>query len=172
MYESLKRASPIRSLCLAGAAGALVFLMTLFSKVPIPLGYAHLGDAVIFLIALYLPRRAACGAAAVGSALADLVGGFPVWVIPTFFIKCGMAYIVSRLANGKRRSCGLPVIVGFILSSLWLVVGYTAAGALLYGSLSVGLSSVPGLLMEGTVNTAAALVVASILPGRGKRNGC
>ncbi len=163
MHESFTPSSPARALCLAGAAGALVFLMTSFSKVPIPLGYAHLGDAVIFLSALYLPRRAACGAAAVGSALADLVGGFPIWVIPTLFIKCGMAYIVGRMAKGERRPLTLPVAGSFILSSLWLTVGYTAAGALLYGSLFVGLSSAPGLLMEGAVNTIAALIAAGVL---------
>ena len=33
---------------------ALVFIATYLPHIPIPLGYAHLGDAVIFLLALLL----------------------------------------------------------------------------------------------------------------------
>lgn len=152
--HTLHTESAVRRLCSAAAAAALVFLFTLFTQVPIPLGYAHLGDAVIFLAALLLPRREAGLAAAVGSALADLASGFPVWMLPTFLIKYGMAEIVSRAA-GRERS--LPrVLLGFVLASLWLTAGYTLFGAALYGSLAAGLASAPGLLLEGAVNTAAA----------------
>ena len=41
-----------RRLTVGAAAAALIFVVTLFVKVPIPLGYANLGDGVIFL-----PRR-------------------------------------------------------------------------------------------------------------------
>lgn len=158
MYH-LKSHDSIRLLTASAVCAALVFLATSFTKVPIPLGYAHLGDGVIFLISLWLPRRYACAAAAVGSAMADFLGGFPLWVVPTFLIKFGMAYIVSAVASKGWTFPSLRVILAFVLSSLWLTVGYVAAGALLYGSVSVGLTSAPGLLMEGAVNTVAALAV-------------
>lgn len=159
--HTLHTESAVRRLCFAAAAAALVFLFTLFTQVPIPLGYAHLGDAVIFLTALLLPRREAGLAAAVGSALADLASGFPIWMIPTFLIKYGMAEIAG-CAAGKTRSA-LRVLIGFTLSSLWLAVGYTLFGAVLYGSLAAGLASAPGLLLEGAVNTAAAFAAWLLL---------
>lgn len=48
---------PAARLCAAAVSAALVFTATAFFQVPIPLGYAHLGDAVIFMTALLLPRR-------------------------------------------------------------------------------------------------------------------
>lgn len=163
MKYDLTRKNPIHTLTAAAVCAALVFLATSFTKVPIPLGYAHLGDAVIFLTALYLPRRYACAAAAIGSALADLLGGFPIWILPTLLIKFGMAYIVSYIAGFHWRIFSARIVIAFLLSSLWLTVGYVAAGAILYASLSLGLASAPGLLMEGAVNTAAALLVGAVL---------
>ena len=90
-----------RRLTVGAAAAALIFVVTLFVKVPIPLGYANLGDGVIFLAAVFLPRKEAALAAAVGSALADLMGGFPVWIIPTLIIKYGMVEIVARTARDR-----------------------------------------------------------------------
>ena len=48
-----------RELCVTAVMTALVFLATFVPRIPIPLGYAHLGDAVIFLLALLLIRRSA-----------------------------------------------------------------------------------------------------------------
>lgn len=100
-------------LCLAAAAAALVFVATAFLKVPIPLGYAHLGDAVIFLAALLLPRREAALAAALGSALADFLGGFPLWMGPTLLIKCVMVYIVCAAAGTDRRLLSRRAVLGW-----------------------------------------------------------
>ena len=46
-----------KSICLSAVLAAVVFIMTFVPRIPIPLGYAHLGDAVIFLSFLYFNRR-------------------------------------------------------------------------------------------------------------------
>lgn len=86
---------------------ALVFIATYLPHIPIPLGYAHLGDAVIFLLALLAPRRAALFAACIGSALADLLGGFALWIVPTLVIKLVMAEIVYRAARSGSKIGGV-----------------------------------------------------------------
>ena len=48
-------------------------------------------------------------------------------------------------------------------SPAWMAAAYTAFGALLYASVAAGLASAPGLLMEGIVNTAVALLVLPAL---------
>ena len=90
MYSSFST----REIVFTGLMTALVFIATFVPHIPIPLGYAHLGDAVIFLLALLVPRRPAIIAACLGSALADLLGGFALWAVPTIVIKYGMAEIV------------------------------------------------------------------------------
>ena len=143
---------------------ALVFVATYLPHIPIPLGYAHLGDAVIFLLALLAPRRAALFAACIGSALADLLGGFALWIVPTLVIKLVMAEIVCRTAQARSRMA--RIALAFALASLWMAAAYTLAGAVLYDSFTAALASFPGLLAEGAVNSIAALAALPLLRER------
>lgn len=150
-----------QELCMSAVMTALVFLATFVPHIPIPLGYAHLGDAVIFLLALLLRRRDALFAACVGSALSDVLGGFALWALPTLVIKFLMVEVVCRVAGSAPGTA--RTAAAFLASSLWMAAAYTAFGALLYASVAAGLASAPGLLMEGVVNTAVALLVLPAL---------
>ena len=146
---------------------ALVFVATYLPHIPIPLGYAHLGDAVIFLLALLTPRRSALFSACVGSALADLLGGFAIWIVPTLVIKFVMAEIVYRIGRrGDTIAPRVSVIAALLLSSIWMATAYTLAGAVLYASMSAALASTPGLIMEGLVNGNIAYFLLPLLRGR------
>lgn len=150
-----------KELCLAAVMTAVVFLATFIPRIPIPLGYAHLGDAAIFLMVLLLPKRPALLAACLGSALSDLLGGFPLWILPTLLIKFIMGYIVLRLSSRASRFSRL--LAACLLASVWMAFGYTVFGALLYDSVSAALASAPGLMIEGIVNTAVALMLLPLL---------
>lgn len=138
---------------------ALVFVATFVPKVPIPLGYAHLGDAAIFLAVFVCGRKIGILSGVVGSALADLLGGFPIWIIPTIFIKAGMAEIFSRLREKN-------IFLGLIVASLFMTLGYTFAGAFLYESLAAGFSMTAGLLLKSAVNIFVAVTVISAVNNR------
>ena len=155
-----------KEICVAGLMAALVFIATLVPQIPIPLGYAHLGDGAIFLAVFLAGRRAGIFAGAFGSALADLAGGFPVWILPTLIIKALMAEIFYRAAldgNDAPRFSSARVLGGMALACLFMTAGYTLAGAFLYDSLALGLSSAPGLLVKSAVNIAAAYLVGGVL---------
>ena len=157
----------VQELVFTALMTALVFVATYLPHIPIPLGYAHLGDAVIFLLALLTPRRSALFAACIGSALADLLGGFALWIVPTLIIKFVMAEIVCRI--GRRGAVLVPrisIIAALFLSSLWMAAAYTLAGAVLYASLPAALASSPGLLMEGLVNSVVAFLLLPVLRER------
>ena len=66
---------------------ALIYLATFFIKIPSINGYTHLGDCMIFLSVLILGTKRGALAGGIGAALADYLGGYIIWVIPTFFIK-------------------------------------------------------------------------------------
>lgn len=157
-----RRLFTTRELCLTAVMTALVFLATFVPRIPIPLGYAHLGDAVIFLLALTIGRREALVAACLGSALSDVLGGFLLWAVPTLIIKFVMADIVWRIA-GRGEAGRVRTVLAFLASSVWMAFAYTVFGAALYASVAAGLASTPGLLMEGLVNTVAALIVLPAL---------
>ena len=146
---------------------ALVFVATYLPHIPIPLGYAHLGDAVIFLLAFLAPRRTTLFAACIGSALADLLGGFALWIVPTLVIKFVMAEIVCRIGRrGNEIAPRSGIIVALFLASLWMAAAYTLAGAVLYASLPAALASAPGLLMEGAVNSIITFLLLPVLRER------
>ena len=153
-----------RELCLTAVMTALVFLATFVPRIPIPLGYAHLGDAAIFVMVLFCGRRETLIAACFGSALSDLIGGFPLWILPTLIIKFFMADIAWRVIRpDKTKASPARLVVGFLLASAWMAAAYTLFGALLYDSLAAGLASAPGLIAEGVLNSAIAIVAAGIL---------
>ena len=151
-------------LCITAVMIAVVFLATFVPRIPIPLGYAHLGDAAIFLMVLFLGRRETLIAACFGSALSDLLGGFPLWILPTLLTKFIMADIVWRIVRtGKKIPDRKRLLTAFLLASAWMVIGYTIFGAVLYASLGAGLASAPGLIMEGLLNSLAALLLLPAL---------
>ena len=146
-----------REITLTAVMTAAVFLATFLPKIPIPLGYAHLGDAAIFLFLCLSSRREAMLSACLGSALADFLGGFPLWIGPTLFIKWAMAYtFVSFCGRIDASLWKSPrTLSALTLACLVMAAGYTIFGALLYDSLAAGLASAPGLLAEGVVNILA-----------------
>ena len=155
-----------KELCFTAILTAVIFVMTFVPKIPIPLGYAHLGDAAIFLAVVIAGGRQGAIAAAIGSALADFIGGFPLWIIPTLIIKYVMVEAVFYTVRPDKREWKLTsprVFFGFFLSAAWMVLSYTVSGSLLYGSWAVGIPMVPGLIGEGVVNMIAAYALAACL---------
>ena len=151
-----------RELTLAAAMTAVVFLLTFVPKIPIPLGYAHLGDAGIFLIICLVGKREGVLAGCLGSMLADFLGGFALWMGPTLLIKWAMAMTFIKVSRegelGSLRS--LRTYAALIAACLVMAVAYALFGALLYDSLAAGLASLPGLLLEGAVNILAFCAAA------------
>ncbi len=162
----MKYTSNTFSLCCGALLTALICILTMVIQIPIPLGYAHLGDAAILLGATYFGRREAVWASGLGSCLADLLTGFTQWVIPTFFIKVIIALIACRLLFDKNGSFRLFHWRSFLaagVSMAWMAAGYTVMGSVLYGSLAAGLASSPGLIIEGIVNIAVYFAAAAVL---------
>ena len=129
----------VRKMALGAMLAALIFVATSFFKLPVSLtqGYIHLGDGFILLGAFLLGGNAAVVAAALGSALADLLGGYTVYILPTFLIK-GAVGAVAVWTLAKERPVWLRVaglvaaeavmVLGYFLAE-WLVLGYGWAAA-------------------------------------------
>ena len=140
-------------LSLGAMLAALILVATSFFKLPVSLtqGYIHLGDGFILLGAALLGNTAII-AAALGSALADLLGGYTVYILPTFLIKGAVAVVAVRAFHKERplwlHICGMLVaetvmVLGYFLTE-WLVLGYGLAAALgaLLPNIVQGLSGV------------------------------
>ena len=156
--RSSRKINPSVRLALCGMMAALIFIATYFVKLPMPMthGYVHLGDGFILLAASLL-GWAAVPAAAIGSMLADLMGGYTVYILPTFLIKgavASVAVLALRAHHEWLRVLGLIVsealmVAGYFLVE-WLILGYglAAASAGVLGNTMQGLSGVViGLLL-------------------------
>jgi len=156
--EKQTKGNPTMRLALCGMMAALIFVATYFIKIPMAMtnGYVHLGDGFILLAASLL-GWAAVPAAAVGSMLADLMGGYAVYLLPTFLIKAAVAAVAVLALKAKHEwllvlgliAAEAVMVAGYFVTE-WLFLGYglAAAGAGVLGNTLQGLSGVViGLLL-------------------------
>jgi uncharacterized membrane protein len=104
-----------KKIILNGVMIALVFLATIFTRIPgpIPPGYINFGDTVIIVAAILLGKNSGFIAGAFGSALADaIVPGGIIFAPVTFIVKGLEGYLVGRITGGmhdafKKENAGI-----------------------------------------------------------------
>lgn len=103
---------------------AFVFITTSVIKIPVPFtnGYIHAGDTTIFLAGILLGPLYGAIAAGLGSALADLLGGYVHWVIPTLIIKASMGLLIGYFSSESRSQKNL--LIGTLSVWLFALVGF------------------------------------------------
>ena len=155
------RKKTLRLVAFSGITAAFVFLGTQL-RIPTAIGYINLGDAVI-LIASYVIGPAAFFPAAIGSAIADLIAGYPMYIIPTFVIKGLMGLVSGFIMKHPEHS---PHIVRRILAciaaELIMVSGYFGAEIFLY-DLAASAASIPFNLIQAAAALAIAVPVTYLL---------
>lgn len=149
----------VQSMCIAAAFMALTCIATMVIQIPIPLGYAHLGDSVILITTFLFGPVIGCLAGGIGSMMADILTGYTIWAIPTLIIKSIMPLICYKLHKTGR-----------IMALLFMVAGYVVFGCILEGNVMAGLSSAPGLLFKAILNYAIFVVFSQALEKSGFKN--
>lgn len=115
---------------MAALMAAMACVATMVIKIPIPAtgGYINLGDCIVLLSGIILGPVYGGIAAGLGSALADLLGGYVAFAPATFIIKGLMAVVAALLIRDISRKNILNVLfVGFIAEVI-MVVGYFVFG--------------------------------------------
>ncbi len=130
---------PVNRLALSGLLAAVVVILTIV-HLPIPVpgmpgAYINLGDVGVYLSAFLLGSPWGVLAAAIGSALADLILGSALYAGPTFVIKGAMAFVTALLMARWKKP--LPAI---ILAGLLMPAGYFIFETFLYGAEAAALS--------------------------------
>lgn len=172
--KELSSRSQVYTLVLTGLMAALVMAATSSFRIPVPAtnGYVHLGDAFIFLSVLILGRRNGTIAAASGSALADLLGGYAHWVPWTFAIKGLMAFAFGTLLimiynktsdDSKSGYKAALTSIAMAASSLIMIAGYFTAQRIIYGNLAAPLAALPGNIIQAAAGVLIASVAAAAL---------
>lgn len=142
--------SPTIQITRAGCLAALVFVVTRFIQIPIPLGYFNIGNSVILAGCMFFPPAYGIAAGAIGSALADLLS-YPIYTIPTLVIKALMP-LVFYLIAGKEFKHMLRTMIAVFISTLIPLFGYTLVGGFINGNMWSGWAQFPGLFLEYVAN--------------------
>jgi uncharacterized membrane protein len=138
----------IVEIALCGVMAALVCVTTLLIQVPVPptRGYINVGDAMIMVSALAFGPLVGGFAGGVGSALADIFGGWVHWAPFTLVIK-GVEGVLAGLIAGRGRSKGYRLLLAWVVGCGEMVLGYFTVEAFLY-DIGPALAELPGNLVQ------------------------
>lgn len=150
----------VKYLTVAGLMAALIALMTAYiCHVPLGIngGYIHLGDAIIYLAAVLLPKQYAMAAAAIGGGLADLLTA-PMWTPATIIIKM---LLIIPFTNKSSKIINLRNVFATVIAYLITGFGYFFAEYLIFDTWSVFWVSMSQNLIQ-SVGSAIVFIVLAI----------
>ena len=151
-----------KSLTKMAVLAAMVFIATFAIRVPSLHGYTHPGDSMIFLAVILLGTRKGALAGGLGAALADLISGYAHWIIPTFFIKFGMAVIMGLIMNRLFPKLKFSWLIGAVLGGLFQIAAYTFCNFIFF-NLPYAIAEILGLFCQTGVGLLIAIVVVTLL---------
>ena len=117
----------INKIVISALFAALACVATMIIKVPTvgTNGYVNIGDSIVLLCAWLIGGVYGGLAAGIGPALADLISGYPSYVLGTLVIKFLMgvaAYAVFKLVKNFNRI--VAYVVSSIVAEIIMVFGY------------------------------------------------
>ena len=148
-----KKSMGTRKICQMALLAALTCIATMSVRIPVAAtdGYIHLGDSVILIVGVLFGWEYGLAAGGIGSAMADLLSGYPHWVIPTLIIKAVMGFVVGKISNPNKSDNFFSArnLIASFAGIAVMVIGYFIGGAVLKGSFPVSLVSVPENMIQG-----------------------
>ena len=143
----------LRKLAVCGLLAAFVFVGTQI-RVPTAIGYINLGDAVI-LISSFILGPIAFFPAAIGSALSDLIAGYPQYIAPTFIIKGLMGLVAGLYLRKVTVTVPKKILIG-IIAEVIMVAGYFIFESLPF---MYGVEAAAGSLFFNVIQGVAAIII-------------
>lgn len=156
--------SKTKRIVMASMLAALCCVATMVIKIPSPLkGYLNLGDCIVLLAGFVLSPAYCFLAAGIGSALADALSGYVVYVPATFVIKGVMAFVACmgfKLLKTRFGNFAARTISGFVAEVI-MVFGYFVFEGLLYGFIP-SLVNIPANAIQGLVGLMLGIILARV----------
>ena len=157
----------LKKLVMTALFAALACVATMSIRIPTPgtNGYIHPGDAVVILSGIILGPAYGLLAGGIGSAMADLLGGYFVYVPITFVIKgliAVLAGLIYQKAGKPKTSRYVCVVLGGIVDIVLVAGGYFLCEAFMYGAAGAA-ASIPANIIQGVGGLVISLVLYPIL---------
>jgi len=155
--------TPTAVIAMAAVMAALVCMATMLIQVPIPAteGFFNVGDALIMVAALTGGPIVGAVAGGVGASLADLLGGWYVWVVPTLLIKGVEGFLAGWILSRSRHR--VPhLVLAWAVGGGEMVLGYFLVQVYLYG-VAAALVELPFNLVQMAVSGIVGIPISHAL---------
>ncbi|MEX0380779.1 ECF transporter S component [Leuconostoc sp. MS02] len=139
---------------------ALNVALSYIVRIPVPAtnGFVNLVEAGIFLTAMLGGARNGMIVGGLSGLLLDLLAGYPQWMIFSFLIHGVEGLIVGYFGYQKNL---ISQVIGLVLGSLIMIIGYLLAGAFLY-NWAAGFASIIGNMAQTVMGVIIALVLIPV----------
>ena len=156
-----------RELAASAVMGALVCVATLLIQIPIPAtkGFFNVGDALVIVSALTFGPFVGLFAGGVGSSLADLIGGWYVWVPFTLVIKGIEGFLTGAVIVLDEEQGRKKLILAWFIGGLEMVAGYFIVQYYMYG-FSAAFVEVPFNIVQMAVSGIVGIPLSVVLKQR------
>lgn len=169
-YINMKTNVSIKKIVFTALFAALAFVATVVIHIHIPVpgsvGYVNLGDCMVLLSGIVLGPIYGGLAAGIGSALADALYGYWIYVPATFVIKMLMAvvayYIYIMLAKEKEGYKILPLSAAGVVGEIVMVVGYLLYETVLY-TFPTAVLGVVSNCMQGIAGIIVFVLITQVI---------
>ncbi len=146
-----------KKLVSAALFAALCCALTIFPKIPAGNGYIHLGDSMVVLSGFVLGPVFGGTAAAIGSALADLFGGYVIYAPATFVIKFLTAAVSGLMLKKLPYNRFFSYITASLVGEAIMVLGYFLFELGLYGAAAAA------SIIPNTVQAASGIIAGTAI---------
>ena len=159
--------SNLKKLLMTALFAALACVATMSIRIPTPgtNGYIHPGDAVVILSGIILGPVWGMLAGGIGSALADLIGGYFIYVPITLVIK-GLIALIAGVVYQKigktSKTRYTAVILGGVTDIILVAGGYFLCESFMYGAAGAA-AGIPANIIQGIGGLIIACVLYPIL---------
>lgn len=155
----------VLGIAVSAVMAALVCVATIVVQIPNPAtrGYINIGDAMIFVSGLTFGTFVGGIAGGIGSALADVVGGYGLYAPFTLVVKGLEGVLAGLIANRKSATRDLLAVV---IAGCEMVLGYFLIEFYLLQFGWAALTEVPGNIFQIVAGGVIGIPVASVLRRR------
>lgn len=159
--------SNLKKIVMASLLAAFACVATMSIRIPTPGtgGYIHPGDAVVILSGVILGPSWGLLAAGIGSAMADMIGGYFIYVPITFVIKGAVAFaagMIYRNMGKTSKSRYAAVILSGAADMVLVAGGYFLCEWPLYG-IAAAAASVPANIIQGIGGLVIGIILYPVL---------
>lgn len=153
------------NIALTAVLTAVVVVFTLLVRVPTPIkGYISLCDVIITTAAYLFAPYVAALSGGLGTAIADIIGGYAQWAPFSFLIHGLQGLLIAYIAQkGVTNSISISkIIISGVVGIVVMSGGYYLAGALFYG-FEAALVEVPLNVLQSGVGVILGAVVSKAI---------